>query len=697
MGPSFLLRVRVGLAALILIAAVQVMLVLRLAQLRGAVGVPVAPLVLPFVNVAIVVALLVATRRTVFISRATVATSARQQAETAAEKQELLAIINTVPAALVIMNSDGSIRLQNNAAEFLFGPPPQTEADRTAYWQRFAVRDATGRSRRVRDLAPVRALAGAEILGEEMEVRRPDGRTSTILVSAAPLRDESGAITGVAAGFQDITRLRELDRMKDEFVSVVSHELRTPLTAIRGSLQLLIADERSIPDPDDRQLLEVALKSCDRLVRIINDILDISKMEAGQLQLQVLPISPADAIDTCIREVQPIAADAGVRLRTDIQRDLPPVLADLDRLTQALVNLLSNAIKFAPPQSDVTVTAGLEDRFIVFTVEDRGRGIGPDDIPRLFQKFQQLDGSVTRRVGGTGLGLAITKAIVEEHGGTISVESTVGRGTIFTLRIPHGRKDTVVPVAATPPAQAASRPRRILIVDDDRDTRQILRMALELDGYEVIEAATGRDGVRQAAQHLPDAITLDLVMPDGDGRWVLSQLQANPLTGRIPVIVVSGADAGDLTNAPILHKPFDPTDLATTVRGVLAGRSSGRVLVADDDERVRRLYGDALRRLGCEVVEAADGREALEKIGREDFDLVIIDLHLPHVHGYEVIRALRDPSLPRRVPIIVISGQTDEQQTLQSLVLGANVFLAKPPDAAALADQVERLLRPNDE
>jgi PAS domain S-box-containing protein len=697
--PSIHTRVIAAFTLLILIAAIQVAVVIAVDEHASVVSLGTAKLLLTLIPVAeliVVALLLLATRRAVFLPRATVATSAREQAETAAAHQDLLAIINTVPAALVILNRDGSVRLQNNAAEYLLGPPPQTDVERQAYWQRFAMRDAAGRSRRVRDLAPVRALTGAEVLGEEMEVHRPDGRTATILVSAAPLRDESGQITGVAAGFQDITRLRELDRMKDDFVSIVSHELRTPLTAIRGSLQLLLADERAVPDADDRQFLQVALKSCERLVRIVSDILDISKIEAGQLRLQLTPLQAADVLQTSIQGVQPIADEARVHLRTDIASHVPAVLADADRLTQALVNLLSNAIKFAPPHTEVTASVRRDGDGIVFSVQDRGMGISPEDSDRLFQKFHQLGSSGTRRVGGTGLGLAITKGIVEEHGGTISVESGVGRGTVFRIRIPIARQDAGD--APRAPVRTPSAPLRILIVDDDRDTRMILRMALETDGFEVLEAGTGREGVDAAAEQLPDAITLDLVMPNGDGRWVLSQLQANPLTARIPVIVVSGADPDHtVTSGPILHKPFDPTDLVTTVRGVLAGRTTGRVLVADPDAEIRRVLRDALCRIGCSVVEASDGREALEKVGRDEFDLVLLDLQVPQVHGYDVIRALRDPSLRRRVPIIVLSGNVGEQQSLQSLVLGANVFLAKPPDPTAIAEQVERLLRPADE
>jgi PAS domain S-box-containing protein len=598
-----------------------------------------------------------------------------------------------VPAALVIMDPDGSVRLQNRAAEQLLGKTPVTEGERKAYWHSFTLRDGSGKPVRIRDAAPVRALAGHEILGEELEVDSPNGRTATILVSAAPLRDEAGNVTGVAAGFQDITRLRELDRIKNEFVSVVSHELRTPLTAIRGSLQLLLVDERSVPDPGDRELMEVALRSCERLVRIVNDILDVSKIEAGKFRLRKKATAVADLVQHSTSVVQRLATEADVHFTTDIPAAVPPVLADPDRLTQALVNLLSNAIKFAPPHSAVAIAAREDGTMVEIAVSDRGAGIAPADVSRLFQKFEQLDRSETRRAGGTGLGLTITKGIIEEHGGTISVASTPGSGTTFRLRVP--RAATPVVADETPAAGPAppSQPGTILIVEDEPETRLVLRKALEAAGFQTIEAATGREAVELVRRHRPDGITLDLVMPDGDGWWVLKQLQAEPATAAIPIVIVSGTEPDPSVSAPFLAKPFDPSALVADVQRALHGLTDATVLVADDDAGVRRVVGEALVRQGCRVVEAQDGRDALEKLSREAFDLVVVDLDMPHVHGHDIIRALRDPSAPRRVPIIVLSGSSTEQQTLQSLVLGANVFLAKPPDARALAREVARLLR----
>jgi signal transduction histidine kinase len=288
----------------------------------------------------------------------------------------------------------------------------------------------------VRAWGAERVLQGQVLVGEELVVQHPDGRAIPILVSAAPLYEDNGRITGGVAAFQDITGLYEVDRLKSEFVSIVSHELRTPLTSIKGALQLLI-DERLASDPDHAMLLNVALSNTERLVRIINDILDISKIEARKLELKSRPHAVSEVVEQSLQNVGPIARGALVTLQANIEAGVPAVQVDLDRTIQAVVNLLSNALKVAPPRSEVTLTARrAADGFVAFSVTDRGRGIAPDKIGLLFQKFQQLDGANTRKAGGTGLGLAIVKALVEMQGGEVSVESAVGRGSTFTVTVP---------------------------------------------------------------------------------------------------------------------------------------------------------------------------------------------------------------------------------------------------------------------
>jgi signal transduction histidine kinase len=259
-------------------------------------------------------------------------------------------------------------------------------------------------------------------------------------MSGAPLRDDDGAIIGGVVAFQDITSLYEVDRLKSEFVTIVSHELRTPLTSIKGALQLLLSDLPAA-DPDHTTLMNVALSNTDRLVRIINDILDISKIEAGKLELNAKPLSVAEVFTLSVQSVQHLAQSASLTIATVIDPDVPAVHVDLDRTIQVVVNLLSNALKFAPAKSEVTLSARRQrDGFVAISVADRGRGIPPDKIGLLFQKFQQLDDANTRKVRGTGLGLAIVKALVEKQGGCVRVESEVGKGSTFTITVPVTRK-----------------------------------------------------------------------------------------------------------------------------------------------------------------------------------------------------------------------------------------------------------------
>jgi PAS domain S-box-containing protein len=363
---------------------------------------------------------------------------AELQAKAELQREQLLATIETVPAALVIVQPpDGRILLQNKAAEDLIGPPPKTDDERRRARRRFQLLRKDGSVCPRSEWALVRALGGQVVVGQELTIRHRSGRQVPILVSAAPLRDEAGTITGAVLAAQDITQLHEVDRMKSEFVSIVSHELRTPLTSLKGALQLVLDEELMLPKDERMQLLRVALTSTDRLIRIINDILDISKVEAGGLKLQLKPCDITDLVRLSIQSIEQIAWSSSVRLETRLPRDVPVVMADPDRIVQAIVNLLSNALKFAPPNSVVRVEAERNGNgSVAVSVRDQGKGIPQEKIGLLFRKFQQIDGSDSRRVPGTGLGLAITKALVELHGGRIDVWSQPGVGTHFTITLP---------------------------------------------------------------------------------------------------------------------------------------------------------------------------------------------------------------------------------------------------------------------
>ncbi|MEW6320135.1 MAG: response regulator [Acidobacteriota bacterium] len=635
---------------------------------------------------------------------------AMSQAEAAARAElanaDLHAILDTVPVGLIIRDGQtGAIRLQNHAAVELWGQEPEDPQRRQERWARTRVRTRGGKELPQEAWPWRRALAGERIVGEEFEIEREDGVVIPTLVSAAPLRDGHGNVLGTVVAFQDIARLRELDRLKDEFVSIVSHELRTPLTSIRGSLQLVSADPDAVPDPDHRHLVDVALSNCERLIRIINDILDISKIEAGRMTLQPRPVTVADLVRTSVESVAAIAEAARVHIDTRIAADLPPVVVDPDRMVQVIVNLLSNAVKFTPQRSQVVVEAASRGNQVAIAVSDQGAGIPPEKLEQLFQKFHQVDSSASRRKGGTGLGLSIAKALAEQHGGTVEVSSVVGRGTTFTVLIPAAS-----PLVAPRPVHLSSSssssiarpvPKRVLIVDDDDDFRLAVRRQLEAAGYLVVEARDGEAALHVARQTAPDVMTVDLMMPGMDGWELIERLAADAALATIPVIVVSAvADRAQPLRgaAATLSKPIDRDGLLREVSLALGGRRDATVLIAEDDADLRQVLAQSLVREGYRVVQAVDGEDALAVFDRENADVVVLDIRMPLLDGFGVIRRLRDSARGQRVPIVVVTGSDGEGRSeVRAMSLGANAYLAKPVDAANLARQIEQVLTARNE
>ena len=632
---------------------------------------------------------------------ASVTVESRRRVEAA--HADLLATIETVPAALMIFNTDGSVRLRNKAATDVFGIEPQNPELRKSYWGRFKRIAKDGSTIPPEDWISARALRGEPVINQELEIHHPDGRVFPILASGAPLRNELGHVAGAVVAFQDLSRLREVDRMKDEFVSIVSHELRTPLTSIRGSVQLVLDVPDSVPDAEHRLLLQIALNNCERLVRIINDILDVAKIESGHLTLNRKPVNVADIVRQSIQVVEGTARTAQVTLDARLPAKLRPVMVDQDRIVQALVNLLSNAVKFAPQGSTVTVTAAGSGNVVTLAVSDEGEGIAPENLNRLFMKFQQVDSSSSRRKGGTGLGLAITKALVEQHGGRIFVDSEVMKGTRFSFTLPaataaEAESAVLAPVAANQDGSARLTVRRVLVVDDDDDFRALIRSQLSTAGYKVFDARDAASAMHIARTMRPDVITVDLLMPGLDGWDFIDKLRSEEPLARIPVVVVSGmpdATASDRRpeNVAVVTKGEGVERLLREVGQALGSRRGATVLVAEDDADLRGVLTAALSRNGHRVLQARDGAEALAAIEREYIDRLVLDLIMPNIDGYEVLARIRASEHDAQLPVVVVSGADRSSNELRSLRLGANVYLTKPVEAAALAEEVTRLLK----
>ncbi len=633
-------------------------------------------------------------------SRELAAVTAEARRRVEAAHADLLATIETVPAALMIFDVDGGVRLRNRAATEVFGIEPHDPELRKNYWSRFKRVGKDGTPIPQERWVSSRALGGETIVNQELEIHHPDGRVYPIFASGAPLKNAAGQVNGAVVAFQDITRLREVDRMKDEFVSIVSHELRTPLTSIQGSIQLVVGETGSVPDPELRNLLQIALNNCERLVRIINDILDVSKFESGNLTLHKKAVNVADLVRQAVEVVQGPARAANVRLDAKLPATLRPVMVDPDRIVQALVNLLSNAVKFAPAGSTVSLVATGTDNLITVAVSDQGEGIAPENLNRLFQKFQQVDSSSSRRKGGTGLGLAITKALVEQHGGRIFVDSEREKGTRFSFTLPAAstaEAASLAPVVVNRDASASLAVHRVLVVDDDDDFRALMCLQLRNAGYVVLDARDAQSALQIARTAHPDVITVDLLMPGVDGWSFIEMLRKEDALASIPVVVVSGAsDAKASGTLPIdvsvIAKGEGTDRLLREISLALAGRRGATILVAEDDADLRGVLTTSLTRNGHRVVQARDGAEALAAIERDHIDLMVLDLVMPNIDGFEVLARLKELRDGETIPVVVVSGSDRSSTELMALRLGANVYLSKPIAAAELAEEVTRLL-----
>jgi CheY-like chemotaxis protein len=480
--------------------------------------------------------------------------------------------------------------------------------------------------------------------------------------------------------------------MKNEFVSLVSHELRTPLTSIRGALQLVLG--RALPaevTPRTRELLSVSLNNSERLIRLINDILDISKIEQGPIPLRRVPLDPAELCRVAVQGVAAFAAGRGIGLELILPEELPPISADRDRALQVLTNLLSNAIKFSNSGQQVTVSAEPVAGAVCFAVRDAGRGIAPEHHARIFERFQQIDSSSTREVGGTGLGLAICKALIEEHGGRIWLDSALGKGATFSFTLPIASGDE------TPkPVSPATSRQTILVADDNPVIREVMRDLFEEAGYAVAEADGGAEALRMARLLQPALLTLDVMMPDLDGFDVIQVLRNDPITRDLPVLFVSASPERErgaaLGGSGFLLKPFTPEELLEQARRLIIPQAP-LVLVVEDDAHVRPVLVRVLERGGFQVADAADGLAALEMVQRLPPDLVLLDIRMPGVDGYEVLRRLKQHPAYQHIPVVVLTASDlGDAARKHVLDMGAALFLEKPIGSEELLVEIKRLL-----
>jgi GAF domain-containing protein/CheY-like chemotaxis protein len=462
-------------------------------------------------------------------------------------------------------------------------------------------------------------------------------------------------------------QLEVADRHKSEFLANMSHELRTPLNAIIGYSEMLQEDAADLGAEqftDDLKKINAAGK---HLLELINAVLDLSKIEAGKMELYLESFDVPALVRDIAAVIQPLAAKNANRLDVQCPDGIGAMHADLTKVRQALFNLLSNACKFTE-QGTVSLAVAREtadgEEWLRFAVSDTGIGMTPEQLARLFEVFTQADAATTRRFGGTGLGLALSRRLCRMMGGDVTVESESGRGSTFTIRLPATVRDVAAeaaaaaPVAPAEPELPAPGMGTVLVIDDEPAVRDLMQRFLSREGFRVVTAAGGEEGLRLARELRPDAITLDVMMPGLDGWAVLTALKADPSVADIPVIMLTIVDDKNLGYAlgasDYLTKPIERERLVT----VLAKHRRDRpVLVVDDDPGVRTLLRRMLEPEGYAVVEAENGRVALDRLRELTPSVVLLDLMMPEMDGFEFVSAFRGHEPWRGIPIVVITAK----------------------------------------
>jgi len=450
---------------------------------------------------------------------------------------------------------------------------------------------------------------------------------------------------------RDITERRKLDRMKREFVSTVSHELRTPLTSIKGALGLITNGKSGFVSPQSQKLLEIALRNSDRLVRLINDILDIDKIETGNLIYNIDKHDLISLIKASIEINQPMAQQFDVKLVFDSVADQYEVSVDPDRLIQVITNLLSNAIKYSPKGEEVHVEVTKMHEMIRVSISDKGPGIPSGFHSRIFQRFAQVDSSDQRQKGGTGLGLNISKSIIEKFGGSIGYNSQKDKGSSFFFELAECSKETI-----------NDQKSKILIYQDDPDAASLLKTILQTSSISAVISYTAESAKERLSQEQFSAMLLDIVLPGQDGLSLVNELRKTALTEPMPIIIISAKDMPKETilenpTYPIINwlkRPLDAEKLKKILEEIRPHiTTKKKILHVEDDVDLCRIVGIVLEDL-ADIEFSHTLSDAREKISKIHYDLILLDLNLPDGSGLSILRSLAQ--LHTKTPVIIFAA-----------------------------------------
>ncbi len=614
------------------------------------------------------------------------------------EKSKLDTIIRHIADGLVVTDAGGTIQMVNPAFEEIFSQPTARFGDGGPLGQ----------------IEELQRLISSALSDDErnsiVDFTLSNGRI--LKASSAAIQEDTRKL-GVVTVLRDITREKEVDRMKSEFISTVSHELRTPLTSVLGFAQHIskIFDRNIIPkiEEDDKkgqrairhinEELDIIMAEGERLTRLINDVLDIAKMEAGKLEWQMSNISIEDVIRSAVASTSSLGRAKNLPIVVNIEENISPVWADYDRLIQVVTNLLSNAFKFTD-EGQITVSAETinvsgdfsfdsdqapslkSGNWLLVSVQDTGIGIADEHIPYIFEKFKQVGNVLTDRPAGTGLGVPICKEIVDQHDGHIWIESELEVGTTFLFVLPLSSNSEPQPILQPEPQiEVNNQPvdifddrepgQRILVVDDEANIRSLLCNELNEAGYQVIEATDGLEALDRARQEKPDLIILDVMMPGLNGFDVTSVLKGDQSTVDIPILILSIVEDKEkgfrLGAEAYLTKPLDTEKLLNSIARLLHNHNDTedgqrKVLVIDKSASVVEIIGNMLIENGYGIVDVSDEDHGLDKARQEKHDLII--LNTPQPEDYDVLQQLKHELETTNTPIVVLTNTiTPEEMT----------------------------------
>jgi PAS domain S-box-containing protein len=610
--------------------------------------------------------------------------------------QEIL--LNTIEDGICGADRYGFVSLVNPAAGRLLGASPEELTGATVHDLLHGA--APGGNQCGDDCVLLRALTRKLSASAETIVYRRDGKSFPAEFSLTPIL-EQGRFSGSVLSFRDISQRFALDRMKDEFVSTVSHELRTPLTSIRGALGLLSTGLLGSVSDKAANLLRIALSNSDRLVRLINDILDLERIQSGREPLTFRPIALSDIIRQAIDGMQPVADAAGVQLIHDA--NTVQLSADPDRMLQVMTNLLSNAVKFSPEGATVSVTLREGSSSVTLSVIDQGRGIPADKLDTIFDRFQQVDASDSRQKGGSGLGLAICRTIVQQHGGQIWAERNSVCGSTFRVVLPL-HPHVAAPPAATPIIELDRG--RVLLADANLTTRPLVANQLRRQGYRVVETSTVEETLAALASGVDsehpngvtggvEAILVDISLDGLNGWEILPRLRMEPSAAGVPIVLLSVNHPNPSLPIPtgadgwVSQSPNDETLLNELARVLSSPGEKARILVVEDDVDLARVIGAVFAKDGIEVMLAHTRQAALDACVSFQPQLLVLDLSLPDGDGFNVVDWLRQHEDLAHLPLVVYSAREIPLSERSHLQLGPTHFLTK---AKVQPQQLESLV-----